>query len=115
MGNVLMAEVATPHRETLTYRPSMRPLSAEEVRQQAAAREFERATWAHEKLKQDTAAHRMAPSHRAQRLSSWAADKSPAQQDFETRKTKQAKKKGVSVTERMSNDRLNYHDKKKLE
>merc|ERR1719183_1114045 len=99
------------HREGLTYRPTVKPLSSSEVKAAHAARDFERREFEAAKLREEAVAHRLAPAHRAERLSSWAAPKSPAQAAFEARTAAQKKAKGVSSSQRMQHERDNYADK----
>jgi len=107
---ISMAEPMS-HREGLTYRPTVKPLSSSEVKAAHAARDFERREFEAAKLREEAVAHRLAPAHRAERLSSWAAPKSPAQAAFEARTAAQKKAKGVSSSQRMQHERDNYADK----
>jgi hypothetical protein len=86
------------------------------VKDAKAARQFERIQLEDERKKAEIAAHRVAPYKDGQhRMSSWAAGKSPAQQNFENRKTKGARSKGPSTSERMEKERFNYNHEKGLE
>jgi len=100
----------SPHRESLMSRPEcdgrVRPLSSKEVHDIERAKNHERMTWEMEHARADAVNHRLAPSHRKERMSSWVADKSSAQADFEANKArKAAKNKGSKATTHTVDDK----------
>lgn len=76
----------SPHREGLMYRPTSGPLNSADVRDAKAAIQEERHQRMLAKERGDLLSHRAAPAHSKERLSSWSADQSSAQSDFERRR-----------------------------
>jgi len=107
----------SPHREMLLTRPTTRPLTTREVMEYKAIKDFERSEWKLNKLKQDAVAHRVSANHRKERMSSWVAEKSPAQLAFEATQGSRASKgkRGASATEKVNSQRLAKDHNKKMQ